>query len=141
VTPGWLLDTSAIAVSHHPRVLDQLSPMLRAGLLYTCPVLDIEALAAARSPEGYRVMVVERREAYRTVPLTAAIGERAMALQSRLSRRAHYQVVDANDLIVAATAIENDLTLLHYDRGFELLGQLSGLEQCPIVPLGSLSVN
>ena len=138
MSPGWLLDTSALVVAHQPQVIQLLSPMLRSGLLYTCPVLDIEALAAAGSPEGYRTLLIERREAYRPVPLSAAIGDRALSLQSRLGRHAHYQVVEASDLVVAATAIEHDLTLLHYHRGFELLAQLSTLEQSPVAPLGSL---
>jgi predicted nucleic acid-binding protein len=138
MSPGGLLDTSALAVAHQPAVIELLSPMLRSGLLYTCPVLDIEALAAAGSPEGYRTLLIERREAYRPVPLSAAIGDRALSLQARLSRHAHYQVVEANDLVVAATAIEHDLTLLHYHRGFELLAQLSNLDQRPVAPLGSL---
>ena len=136
---GWLLDTSALAVAHRPEVIERLGPLLRAGLLYTCPVLDIEALAAAGSPETYRAMGAERREAYQSVPLTTAVGSRAVGLQARLSARAHYGVLDPTDLLVAATAIENDLTLLHYHRGFELLGDLSQLEHDPVVGLGSLS--
>jgi predicted nucleic acid-binding protein len=139
VNTGWLLDTSAIAVAGRAEVIQQISPLLRAGLLYTCPVLDIQALAAARSPKTYQSMAQERREAYRSVPLTDSIGVRARSLQARLSSRAHYQVMDANDLIVAATAIENDLTLVHYHPGFQLLGELSRLDQQPVVPLGSLS--
>jgi predicted nucleic acid-binding protein len=73
------------------------------------------------------------------VPLTASVGTRALALQARLGSRAHYGAVDANDLLVAATAIENSLTLLHYQRGFELLGDLSQLDQYAVAPLGSLS--
>jgi predicted nucleic acid-binding protein len=138
VRAGWLLDTSAIALAQQPAVIARLRPLLRAGLLYTCPVLDIEALAAARSPETYRMMAVERSEAYRSVPLTAAVGTRAAALQARLSSRAHFPALEANHLLVAATAIENQLALLHYHRGFELLGQLSGLDQDPVLPLGSV---
>ena len=138
MSTGWLLDTSAIAVSDRPQVLRWLSPMLRSGVLYTCPVLDIEALAAARSSESYRKLASERREAYRAVPFTASIGERALSLQARLARRAHYRVVEARDLLVAATAIENDLTVLHYRQVFGLLGELCELEQCPVAPLGTL---
>jgi predicted nucleic acid-binding protein len=138
VSTGWLLDTSAIAMSDRPQVLRWLRPMLRSGVLYTCPVLDIEALAAARSPESYRKMATERGEAYRSVPFTEAVGERALSLQARLARRAHYRVLEGRDLLVAATAIENELTLLHYRQVFELLGELCELEQCPVAPLGTL---
>ncbi len=139
MSTGWLLDTSALAVARHPEVLGGLGPMLRAGLLYTCPVLDIEALAAVRSPESHRRLAEERRDAYRAVPLSTAVGQRALRLQAALTRRAHYQALDPNDLLVAATAIEHDLTLLPYQRGFELLGELGELDQRPVAALGSLS--
>jgi predicted nucleic acid-binding protein len=138
VSTGWLLDTSAIAVSDRPQVLRWLGPMLRSGVLYTCPVLDIEALAAAHSPESYQKMATERREAYRTVPVSASVSEQALSLQARLARKAHYRVVQGRDLLVAATAIEHDLTVLHYRQVFELLGELCELEQCPVAPLGTL---
>jgi predicted nucleic acid-binding protein len=138
VNTGWLLDTSAVAVSHRPEVAARLRPMLRARLLYTCPMLDIEILATARSAESYRTMAAERRDAYRSAPLAAAVGERALALQSRLSRLARYRAVDARDLLVAATAIENNLTVLHYHQVFELLGELCHLDQKAVAPLRSL---
>jgi predicted nucleic acid-binding protein len=138
VSTGWLLDTSAIAVSDRPQVLRWLRPMLRSGVLYTCPVLDIEALAVAGSPESYQKLAIERREAYRSVPFTAGAAERAVTLQARLARRAHYRAVEGRDLLVAATAIENDLAVLHYRQVFELLGDLCALEQCAVAPLGTL---
>jgi predicted nucleic acid-binding protein len=139
VNTGWLLDTSAVAVSHRPEVAQRLGPMLRAGLLYTCPVLDLEVLATARSPESYRTMAAERRDAYRSAPLAASVGDRALALQSKLSRRARSQAVEPRDLFVAATAIENDLTVLHYHQVFETLGELCRLNQRAVAPLGSLA--
>jgi predicted nucleic acid-binding protein len=139
MTAGWLLDTSALAVAQHPQVLGRLAPLLDAGLMYTCPVLDLEALAVARSPENHRRLAEERRDAYRAVPLAVSTGQRALALQARLVRRAHHPALDPNDLLVAATAIENSLTLLHYQRGFELLGELGELDQRPVAPLGTLS--
>jgi predicted nucleic acid-binding protein len=138
VNTGWLLDTSAIAIAHRPEVAQRLTPMLRAGLLYTCPILDLEALATARSSESYRRMAVERRDAYRCAPLAASIGERALALQGKLVRQARYRSVDPRDLFVAATAIENHLTVLHYAWVFEVLGDLCDLDQRAVAPLGSL---
>jgi predicted nucleic acid-binding protein len=135
---GWLLDTSALAQAHRPEVTGRLEPLLRAGLLYTCPVLDLEALATARTADGYRTLATERREAYQSVPLQPAVGERALALQSLLTRRAHSQLADPRDLVVAAAALEHNLSVLHYRRVFELLAELCNLEQHPVAPLGSL---
>ena len=135
---GWLLDTSALAHAHRPEVARQLEPLLRAGLLYTCPVLDLEALATIRTADGYRALATERREAYRAVPLQPAVGERALSLQGLLARRAHSRAAEPRDLFVAATALEHNLNVLHYRRVFELLAELCNLGQQSVAPLGSL---
>ena len=135
---GWLLDTSALAQAHRPEVADRLEPLLRAGLLYTCPVLDLEVLATTRTANGYRSLAVERREAYRGVPLQPGVGDRALSLQSLLTRRAHSGAAEPRDLVVAATALEHNLSVLHYRHVFELLADLCELDQDPVAPLGSL---
>jgi predicted nucleic acid-binding protein len=135
---GWLLDTSALAQAHRPDVTARLEPLLRAGLLYTCPILDLEVLATARTAAGYRALATERREAYRAVPQQPAVGERALSLQGLLTRRAHAGAAEPRDLLVAATALEHNLSVLHYRHVFELLGELCQLDQQPIAPLGTL---
>jgi predicted nucleic acid-binding protein len=137
VNIGWLLDSSALAVAHRPEVLRLLRPLLTAGLLYTCPLLDLEALSTATSADAFRQMRTQRREAYRPAPLEPPVGERAVALQGQLARRAVGSRVEPRDLVVAATALEHDLTVLHHHPAFELLGGLCGLEQRAVVPLGA----
>jgi predicted nucleic acid-binding protein len=138
VNTGWLLDTSALAVVHRPEVAAQIEPLLRAGLIHTCPVLDLEALATARTTDDYRTMATHRREAYRAVPLQPGIGVEALSLQARLTRQARSAPVEPRDLLVAATALEHNLSVLHYRRVFEVLAELCDLEQRPVAPLGSL---
>jgi predicted nucleic acid-binding protein len=135
---GWLLDTSALSVAHQPPVSGALSALLSAGALFSCPALDAEALLAARSASDYAVLAADRRLAYQRVPMSAAIGDRAIELQATLARRAHLHSATPGDLVVAATALEHGLHVLHYSRAFTLLGELCGLEQRPVVPLGSL---
>lgn len=135
---GLLLDTSALVQAHRPEVAGRLEPLLRAGLLYTCPTLDLEVLAAAETATGYRRLAAERREAYRRVPLQPDVGDRALALQGLLTRRAHAGVAEPRDLVVAATALEHNLSVLHYRHVFELLAELCDLDQYAVAPLGSL---
>jgi predicted nucleic acid-binding protein len=138
VNAGWLLDTSALAMTQRPEVAEKVEPLLRAGLLYTCPVLDLEALSTARTAADYRAMADQRREAYRAVPLQSSTGGEALALQATLIRRARSQVAEPRDLVVAATALEHNLSVLHYRRVFEILAELCDLDQRPVAPLGSL---
>jgi predicted nucleic acid-binding protein len=138
VTAGWLLDSSALSVAHRPEVGERLAGLLRAGLLHSCPPLELEALTTAGGPEPHLWLREQRQVAYQQVPLSAAVGERALALQSRLARLSRARAMPARALVVAATAIENDLTVLHYDQVFERLGELCAVGQQAVAPLGSL---
>jgi len=138
VNAGWLLDTSALEQAHHPEVTRLLEPLLRSGLLHSSPLLDLEALATAGSADSYRALAAERRAAYRPAALDPKVTARALALQALLSRRGRYRAVDPRDLVVAATALEHNLSVLHYRRVFELLSDLCGLHQQAVAPLGTL---
>jgi len=134
---GWLLDSSAIGLAHRKEVMTRLRPMLRAGVLYTCPVLDLEALATAATPQAYRRMRADRQRAYRSVPFGPAVGERAIRLQARLGPLGG-PPVRPRDLLVAATALEHDLTVLHHHPAFPLLGEICDLDQRAVAHLGTL---
>ncbi|MBT0773804.1 PIN domain-containing protein [Kineosporia sp. J2-2] len=134
---GWLLDSSAIGLAHYKEVAARLRPMLRAGVLYTCPVLDLEALGTAGTPQAYRKMRVDRQQAYRSVPFGPAVGERAVRLQAKLGPWAG-PPVRPRDLLVAATALEYDLTVLHHHPAFPLLGEVSELDQRAVADLNTL---
>jgi predicted nucleic acid-binding protein len=141
MSTGWLVDHSALALSGQPAVAARLTSLLRAGVLWSSPLIELEALAAADcgSEPEYRELARERHTAYRPAALGPGVGARALALQGRLVRRDRRAAVSPQALLAAATAIENQLTLLHYDPVFDLLGSCSPLEQEPVVPLGSLS--
>src|SRR5689334_18546273 len=120
---GWLLDSSAIGLAHRKEVAARLRPMLRAGVLYTCPVLDLEALATAAGPGAYRKMRTDRQRAYRSVPFGPAVGERALRLQAKLGHWAG-PPVRPRDLLVAATALEHHLTVLHHHPAFGVISEI-----------------
>ncbi|GAB6900219.1 PIN domain-containing protein [Kineosporia succinea] len=134
---GWLLDSSAIGLAHRKEVAARLRPMLRAGVLYTCPVLDLEALATAGTPAAYRSMRADRQQVYRSVPFGPAVGERALGLQSRLGR-AEGGGVRPRDLLVAATALEHDLVVLHHHPAFGVIAGVSELDHRPVADLNTL---
>jgi predicted nucleic acid-binding protein len=132
---GWLLDPSAAAIAWRPQVLAILSPLLRAGLLHSCPVIDLRVLGLARSAAEHRAMAADRALVYAPVPLSAASAERARELQTALARAGHHGRADPDQLLIAGIALEHDLTLLHHDSLFPLLGELCGLDQVAIAPL------
>lgn len=135
---GWLVDTSVTARWTRPEVGPALRAALATRRVWTCPVLDLEALYSARSPADYRKAARVRAGSMRMAPLTPEIAERALAFQAELARRSQHRGAGPADLLIAATAVEHDLVVLHYDRDFELLGEVCGVPQHPVVPLGSI---
>jgi predicted nucleic acid-binding protein len=135
---GWLGDTSAITRWRRPEVRPTLERLLEVGLLWTCPPIDLEVLFSARSPRDYTRVQSQRRAAYRLAPLNDAVGERALWFQAELARRSKHRAVGVNDLLIAATAVENDLVVLHYDRDFDVLGEICGVPHQAVAPLGTI---
>jgi predicted nucleic acid-binding protein len=138
VTRGWLLDKSALSRSHQPAVLAALAPRLRATRLFTCAIIDLEVLYSARNAAEYSSVAHERRRTYEWVEMDAETWARAARIQSDLAVRAHLRAAGIADLLIAATAEQHGLTVLHYDRDFETLGRLCGVREEAVVPLGSL---
>lgn len=138
MTVGWLLHTSALARSHLPEVTQRLARLLRAGVLYTCPVLDLEALTTATSPSDHRALLADRRAAYRAVPVTEAVLDRAVGLQGMLATGPRCGPAAPATLVVVATAQLHQLGVLHYDADVELVATTCGVPQRTILPLGSV---
>ncbi len=132
---GLLIDTSALAVAHRPAAGDLLGTAVRHRVARSCSLLDAEALLVARSPDEYAELARVRRRVYRSVPQSAAIGERMLELQAVLARRAHLGAATPGDLQVAATALAHGLRVLHHSPALALLGQLCHLDETAVLPV------
>jgi predicted nucleic acid-binding protein len=60
------------------------------------------------------------------VYLTPAIEDRAMEVQLLLAERGHHRAVSVPDLLIAATAELTGLTVLHRDKDFDLVAEITG---------------
>ncbi len=58
--------------------------------------------------------------------LTPKIEDRALELQLALAERGLHRAPSIPDLLIAATAKLAELTVLHLDRDFELIAELTG---------------
>ena len=58
--------------------------------------------------------------------LTPAIEDRAVEVLTLLADRGQHRAPSIPDLIIAATAELNGLTVLHLDRDFEVIAQVTG---------------
>ena len=65
--------------------------------------------------------------------------ERALEVQASLAEMSQHRSVSLPDLIVAACAEENGLTVLHYDGDYERIRSVTGQPTRWVVPCGSVS--
>ncbi|MFI5759629.1 PIN domain nuclease [Streptomyces sp. NPDC051563] len=123
----FLIDTSALA-----RLMwgdaeqygwDQAAA---AGLIATCPITELEFFYSARSAEDRIRGIEEMRRLFGWVPVDDRAYTRAWQVQELLTRRGQHRSAGAVDLVVAATAELQGLTLLHRDRDFECIAAVTG---------------
>ncbi|MGN6256891.1 MAG: PIN domain nuclease [Solirubrobacterales bacterium] len=137
--PTFLADKSALTRREtRPEVREILEPLLIAGEIATCGIVDLELLYSARDRATYRSLV----EALRGMPRVAldeAAVDRALAVQEMLAERSQHRAVPLPDLLVAACAEGAGLTVLHYDADFDRIAGLTGQPTQWIVPPGSVS--
>lgn len=132
----YLADKSAYEQQRHSAEADRVLRTLTAqGALAMCEIVALELLYSSRSRDDY-----ERRDRLlRALPwlhVTQAIMERSLGLQRELADTGHHRR-PIPDLILAATALEHDATILHYDRDFDLIAQVTGQPVLWIVPRGT----
>jgi predicted nucleic acid-binding protein len=129
-----VFDTSAWNRQRHPCVLPRWHATLAAGLLTTCPVVTLELLASARDEQAFRDLD-QALAALVEAPITRAAGDRALGASRELAGERR---LPAADYLIAAAASERGFGVLHYDRHFEPLCRVLGIESVLIAPRGDL---
>ncbi len=133
----YLVDKSALARMHLEPVRQRLAPIIEAGEAATCAIIDLEVLYSARGHEDHQAIRQRRALAYSKVPLTEETFERAVAVQGELARSGRHRV-PIPDLIIAAAAEVAGLVVLHYDRDYDLIAEVTGQGVEWVVPQGSV---
>lgn len=129
LTARFLIDTSAAARMTQPAVAERLRPLIEAGLVATCAVLDAEALFSARSADEYAQLRADRRDAYEYLPTDDEHWQSAFDAQFRLAQSGRYRAVGISDLLTSVIASRHRLTVVHYDADFEIAASVLDFEQ------------
>lgn len=119
----YLADKSALARPNREPVARRLVPLIDAGLVGTCGVIEAEVLFSARGLDEYETVREDRRRGYEGLPMPDEVWDRLLEVQRELARRSALRAVTIGDLLVAATAERHGLTVVHYDRDFELIAE------------------
>lgn len=124
---GWLIDTSALARLAASPDATTWAERIDRGLVRISTVTRLEVGFSARS--GATLRAAAQRPPLILMPveyLTPAIEDRAVELQTRLAERGQHRAPSVPDVIVAATAELAGLTVLHLDKDFEVIAELTG---------------
>jgi predicted nucleic acid-binding protein len=133
----YLVDTSALHRLRHPAVASVLGPLMESGRVSVCPVTELEVLFSARNLADYEGALERFRLAFARVPLPERAWQRAADVQHELARRGQHRAASIPDLLLAVTAEHHRLTLLHYDRDFDLIAEVTGQPVRWVVPAGT----
>ena len=126
VVTTWLIDKSAIGRLHLAANASEWAERIERGLVRISTVTRLEVGYSARSAVDHRTLVSEPPVASMPVEyLTPRIEDRALEIQSVLASRGQHRAPSIPDLLIAATAELAELTVLHLDKDFELIAQIT----------------
>jgi len=124
---AWLIDKSALVRLADSNDAEEWAGRIERGLVRISTVTRLEVGFSARSADDLRsgrerpplaLMPVEH--------LTSAIEERAVDVQIALAERGQHRAASIPDLLIAATAEMAQLKVLHVDKDFELIADVTG---------------
>lgn len=133
-----LADTSALARLRHPPVAATLIPLMDAGLVATCGVIEFELGWATRSSLEFDRLRADRDLGYEWLATHDEDWRRALDVQATLWRSGSIRAVGFPDLLIAAVAERERVTLLHYDRDYDLIAQVTGQPAQWVTPRGTV---
>lgn len=123
----WLIDKSALIRLGESPDAGRWASRIERGLVRITTVTRLEVGYSARS-------AAQARAAFRTPPiaampveyLTPSIEDRALEVQLLLADRGQHRAPSIPDLIIAATGELARLTVLHRDKDFQMIADVTG---------------
>jgi predicted nucleic acid-binding protein len=134
----YLADTSALARLRHPAVASALGPLIEAGLVATCGVIEFELGWATRTAREFDDVRADRSAGYEWLAIHDEDWRRALDVQSALWGAGLIRAVGFPDLLIAAVAERERVTILHYDSDYDLIAQTTGQPTQWVIPRGTI---
>jgi len=123
----WLIDKSALVRLAASSDAAEWAARIERGLVRITTVTRLETGYSARSGPDLRAGLQQPPLSSMPVEyLTPAIEDRAVEVLTLLADRGQHRAPSVPDLIVAATAELAGLTVLHLDKDFEVIAQITG---------------
>lgn len=122
---AYLLDASAYwRLRREPETWAAWSQEITEGPVCLCEVTRVEVLRSARSPAERRQMRELLDTAFTPAPASKDPWPCIETTQERLTALSRHRAAGVVDLLVAATAVDRGLVVLHDDRDFEAIARV-----------------
>lgn len=122
----WLIDKSALVrLGASPRAQDWATRIER-GVVAISTVTRLEVGYSARSASDFvRALNMSPIASMPVEYLTPAMEDRALQVQRLLAQHGHHRAPSIPDLLIAAAAELSGRTVLHLDKDFDLIAELT----------------
>jgi hypothetical protein len=125
-TRRWLIDKSALVRLSESQDATEWISRIDRGLVRIATVTILEVGFSARSADDLRAKL--RRPPVAAMPVensTPRVEARAVEVQELLAGLGHHRAPSVPDLMIAAIAELAGLSILHVDKDFELIAELT----------------
>jgi predicted nucleic acid-binding protein len=124
---SWLIDKSALVRLAASPDAAEWAERIERGLVRITTVTRLEVGYSARSGPDLRVGLQQPPLSSMPVEyLTPAVEDRAVEILTLLADRGQHHAPSVPDLIIAATAELVGLTVLHLDKDFDVIAEITG---------------
>ena len=123
----WLIDKSSLVCLAESPGAREWAGRIERGMVRITTVTRLEVGCSARTAADLRAGL--RQPPLSAMPveyLTPAIEDRAIEVLALLADRGQHRAPSIPDLIIAATAELAGLTVLHLDKDFEVIADITG---------------
>lgn len=124
---AWLVDKSALVRLSASPDAQTWADRIGRGLLHITTVTLLEVGFSARS--GSELRASSQRPPLSLLPvecMTPAAERRAVEVQQSLADRGMHRAPSIPDILIAAVAERSGLTVLHNDKDFDLIADVTG---------------
>lgn len=121
-----------------PQLAGWFNAVVEAGLVLVCDLVILELTRLAPN-ERRAKEVSDRLSAFEAIPMPTGLWLRARQTQLALAASGDRRRVPPADLLLAATAEEAGVELVHYDRDYERIAGVGELHHEWLVPDGTLA--
>jgi predicted nucleic acid-binding protein len=124
---SWLIDKSAYARLGTSPDAEIWAERITRGLVQITTMTLLEVGFSAQTADDWSRAVEGPPASHMPIThVTPAIESRAVEIQGMLTRSGHHRAPSIPDLLIAAAAEISRLSLLHLDKGFDLIAAVTG---------------